>query len=211
MYVVLNVCDKMKMKIKNSEQTRLSLLEAGLLLFTENGYSATRIEDIAKEAGLTRGAFYWHFKNKQDIFTAIFKEAIYKVHTVLESAKDPSKSAIKNIERMLIVLFEQVMHDNEAQKYAYIFNAIEYTPKVKKIIIQIRKDMGNLIINSFKEVVDAGVESGVFKEKYANEVILKSVLTVMTGIGEHLLDDVCTASQEEIKQIVEIFICGIKK
>lgn len=49
------------------EATHRQLVEAGLHCYLENGFSATRIEDIVERAGFTRGAFYFHFKTKEDV------------------------------------------------------------------------------------------------------------------------------------------------
>lgn len=43
-------------------------------LFTEPGYAATSIEDVAERAGVTKGALYHHFRNKRDLFQAVFEE-----------------------------------------------------------------------------------------------------------------------------------------
>lgn len=49
------------------------ILEAALSCFSRKGYNATSVADITKEAGITKGGLYWHFKSKWDIFKAILK------------------------------------------------------------------------------------------------------------------------------------------
>jgi AcrR family transcriptional regulator len=56
--------------------TRQELLGAAREIFTREGFESTRIEDIAKKAGKTRGAFYDNFRDKEDVFFAIFEEDI---------------------------------------------------------------------------------------------------------------------------------------
>jgi TetR/AcrR family acrAB operon transcriptional repressor len=51
--------------------TRSSLLDAAERLFLAKGVSSTSLNDIALEAGTTRGAIYWHFKDKADLFNAM--------------------------------------------------------------------------------------------------------------------------------------------
>lgn len=53
--------------------TRRKLLQAAELLFARDGFEATRLEDIAAEAGYTRGAFYANFQSKEDIFFALLE------------------------------------------------------------------------------------------------------------------------------------------
>ncbi len=50
------------------------LIRVARELFADPGYSATSIEDITKKAGVTKGALYHHFRNKRDLFQAVFEE-----------------------------------------------------------------------------------------------------------------------------------------
>jgi len=54
-----------------SERTRSELLRAAELIFARDGFEASRIEDIATEAGRSRGAFYANFANKTEVFLAL--------------------------------------------------------------------------------------------------------------------------------------------
>ncbi len=49
---------------EEAQQTRSNLLNAALNVFYERGVSKVSLDEIAKTAGVTRGALYWHFKNK---------------------------------------------------------------------------------------------------------------------------------------------------
>jgi len=59
---------------QKSEATRRKLLEAALRIFARDGFEAARLEDIAKESGHTRGAFYANFDTKEDLFLALLEE-----------------------------------------------------------------------------------------------------------------------------------------
>lgn len=54
-------------------ETRKHLLDVAIILFSQHGVSATSLTDIAKAAGVSRGAIYWHFKNKSELFNEIWK------------------------------------------------------------------------------------------------------------------------------------------
>ncbi|MBV1775583.1 TetR/AcrR family transcriptional regulator [Burkholderiaceae bacterium DAT-1] len=55
------------------------ILDASLDLFAEKGFSATRMDDIAKRAGVTAGTLYRYFPNKEDIFKALVNDAFAPV------------------------------------------------------------------------------------------------------------------------------------
>ncbi len=54
-----------------AEATREAMLDAAEAVFLEQGVSGATLEQIARRAGLTRGAFYWHFKNKAELLLAM--------------------------------------------------------------------------------------------------------------------------------------------
>lgn len=54
-------------------ETRQHILDVALRLFSQQGVSSTSLAEIAKAAGVTRGAIYWHFKNKSDLFNEIWE------------------------------------------------------------------------------------------------------------------------------------------
>src|SRR5260370_17036998 len=62
------------LKAQQSAVTRKAILDACLKLFARHGFSTTSIDDIASAAGITKGAVYWHFENKAELFHAILEE-----------------------------------------------------------------------------------------------------------------------------------------
>ena len=54
-------------------ETRQHILDVAIRLFSQQGVSSTSLAQIAQAAGVTRGAIYWHFKNKSDLFNEIWE------------------------------------------------------------------------------------------------------------------------------------------
>jgi AcrR family transcriptional regulator len=61
------------------------LLAAALDLFVDRGYAATRLEDVARRAGVSKGTLYLYFENKQELFKAVVRENIVQVIGQAES------------------------------------------------------------------------------------------------------------------------------
>jgi len=57
-----------------TEQTRQDIIAAAREIFSQRGVSRSTLAHIAKQAGVTRGAIYWHFKNKPDLFFAMLEQ-----------------------------------------------------------------------------------------------------------------------------------------
>jgi AcrR family transcriptional regulator len=80
-------------KAAQSEATRTRLLAAARALFAEHGYAGVGTEEIVREAGVTRGALYHQFADKQALFRAVFEaveeEIIVRAGQQVAQAPDP--------------------------------------------------------------------------------------------------------------------------
>ncbi|MCB2017547.1 MAG: TetR family transcriptional regulator [Hydrogenophaga sp.] len=70
----------------DAEATRNALLDAAEQLFQARGVSGTSLQDIANAAGTTRGAIYWHFKDKADLFNAMMERVTLPLEETLACA-----------------------------------------------------------------------------------------------------------------------------
>ncbi|GIX24834.1 MAG: hypothetical protein KatS3mg122_2065 [Caldimonas sp.] len=92
---------------EEAEQTRRAILAAARRCFHAQGVSMTSLEDIAKEAGVTRGAVYWHFANKGELIDAMFDEVSIPFidrldYTLLLDPKADARNRLRNFLRQLI-------------------------------------------------------------------------------------------------------------
>jgi AcrR family transcriptional regulator len=68
---------KRKTNAEKTDSTRRALLTAGRKLFAKNGYGATSTESIVVKAKVTRGALYYHFKDKAELFAAVVEDLVH--------------------------------------------------------------------------------------------------------------------------------------
>jgi AcrR family transcriptional regulator len=93
---------------QRSEETRSHILEASVKLFSVNGYNKASVDDICEQAGVSKGAFYHHFKTKQDVFLALLDGWLQTIDQAIEAANDKPVPEI----------FEQI-----AGAFPYIFES----------------------------------------------------------------------------------------
>ena len=72
--------------------TRRQIIETAFLLFLKKGFKAVRLSDIERAAKITRGTFYYHFTNKEEVL----KEGLYSYYALLNSKRteEPKNSGI---------------------------------------------------------------------------------------------------------------------
>ncbi|MFP5329391.1 MAG: TetR/AcrR family transcriptional regulator [Alphaproteobacteria bacterium] len=82
---------------RNSEQTRSRLIQAGLRTILKSGYEAASLDAIAAEAGFTKGAVYWHFRSKQELFLEAVAAAVRSnLETAAALLGDPDPDRVRN-------------------------------------------------------------------------------------------------------------------
>ncbi|WKZ50600.1 MAG: TetR/AcrR family transcriptional regulator [Anaerolineales bacterium] len=72
---------------QRSEETRTRILEAAVKQFSINGYNAASVDNICEQAGVSKGAFYHHFKTKQDVFLALLDGWLQTFDQAIEASR----------------------------------------------------------------------------------------------------------------------------
>ncbi len=93
--------------------TRKKLLSVALAVFSNKGYSAATLEDIAHEAGVTRGAIYWHFKGKAELYNSIIREFSELGRRTTEQAIAEGGTFKEVLRKIFIRLLSSVEDDKE--------------------------------------------------------------------------------------------------
>jgi len=83
-----------------TEATRRKLLNSARRVFAREGFEAARIEDIAAGTGFTRGAFYAHFKSKEDVFFALLEQQVKEHVQNIRALLEPCSSVEERVEAM---------------------------------------------------------------------------------------------------------------
>ncbi|MCH7483842.1 MAG: helix-turn-helix transcriptional regulator [Chloroflexi bacterium] len=91
---------------RSREQTRRRLLDAALKIFAHNGFERATVDEIVREAGFSKGAFYVHFESKEDLFWEMLRQRIEARKETLRHALDPSIGIAENQRRILEAFFD---------------------------------------------------------------------------------------------------------
>lgn len=95
---------------RRKEARPQEIIDAALDVFTERGYAATRLEEIARRAGVSKGTLYLYFPNKEELFKAVVRSAIVPNLEVAERLlRDSSGPSIEILARLLQGIAGRVM------------------------------------------------------------------------------------------------------
>ncbi|MGK2913955.1 MAG: TetR family transcriptional regulator [Porticoccaceae bacterium] len=109
-------------------ETRNLLLDAAERVFLEQGVSRTTLADIAAAAGLTRGAIYWHFKNKIDLFEAMCERVRLPMESLAEAceSEDEPDPLTRIRDLAVIALTETVRNPRRRRVLSIILHKCEF-------------------------------------------------------------------------------------
>ena len=97
--------------------TRHQLLDAAECLFAEKGVSRTSLNDIALAAGASRGAIYWHFKNKADLFNAMMERTTLPMEQALQQVgHEPGQDPLAELRRSIADAMHRIAHDERTRR-----------------------------------------------------------------------------------------------
>jgi TetR/AcrR family acrAB operon transcriptional repressor len=96
---------------EEAARTREHLLRAALTVFRAQGYTTTTLDDIAAAAGVTRGAIYWHFGGKEELYTALVSEHLTRAYAVFERVLTERGTPITRLRGLMQRFLEYLEED----------------------------------------------------------------------------------------------------
>lgn len=123
-------------------ETRQHILDVAMRLFSQQGVSATSLAQIAQAAGVTRGAIYWHFKDKSDLFGEIWELSESSISD-LESeyrAKFPHDPLSVLREILVYILEATVVEERRRLMMEIIFHKCEFVGEMA-VVQQAQRDL----------------------------------------------------------------------
>ena len=96
---------------KEAEQTKESIFQAGIELLAKKGIHETSMSDIARAAGVTRGAIYWHFENKEALLREIHGRLQNFYQSLVDAVRNDSASLTESLNKTVRQLFKKYRKD----------------------------------------------------------------------------------------------------
>jgi AcrR family transcriptional regulator len=102
-----------------SDGSRADILEAAARCFTERGYYATSIDDVARSLGATKGRIYHHYPSKADLFADVFRVGMDMNHAAIESARALPGKALDRWRKLAFTHVVQMIVTRSFQKVVW--------------------------------------------------------------------------------------------
>lgn len=145
-----------------AEATRERLLDAAKKLVMSKGFAGTSIDDVLKETGLTKGAFFHHFKSKADLARELVKRyALNDLKLFQEFDRQSQQASDDPLEQVMIFLklFEVYISNSKDPApgcmYAvYTYESRQFDPDVLDFVSDTLRQWTSIYVRKFQDVLD---------------------------------------------------------
>src|SRR5512147_1100434 len=142
------------------ENGRRDLMDIAIDCFARYGYQATSIDRIAKAAGLTKGAIYYHFKDKEELLFAAVKNRVGQFERRVTSDLGAVKDAVAALRQVTDVCLEHATKSNHRRLIVTLM--VEALDTNARLSAQFRQMMHRF--RAFlRSVIEVGQTQGVFR------------------------------------------------
>lgn len=121
---------------EEAQATRAHILDTAERLFSERGVARTSLADIADAAGVTRGAIYWHFRNKGDLFTAMLDRVALPMEEMVARAADANTAdPLAALRACCVYVLRQAARDAQCRRvFEILAHKCEYVDDMHALV-----------------------------------------------------------------------------
>jgi TetR/AcrR family acrAB operon transcriptional repressor len=118
-----------------AQETRSRILDTAEQVFLAQGVSHTTLEDLAAAAGVTRGAIYWHFRNKADLFDAMLQRVTLPMEQLAARAGDNNANdPLASVRSCALNVLERLTSDPQCQRvFEICCHKVEYVDEMLQV------------------------------------------------------------------------------
>ncbi len=156
--------------VRQAEETRRRLLEAGAAAFARDGFHATKVAAIARAAGVANGTFYLHFERKEDI------------------ASELSQIAVTDLARRMSEVHEGTA-DPERANRAEVEALVEFVLANRSLVVALlstdeadRGGMADLLTSQREAEIRAGQAAGTYTGAVDPEIAARAEVSMLAGV-----------------------------
>lgn len=192
--------------------TRAAVLKAALAVFSAKGYAAATLDDVASAAKVTRGAIYWHFKSKADLYNTLVEELSARGASVVQQAAAEGGTFLDILRRIFVRLCAVIEDDREVRAVMELgLFKTGYAPELqagrKKQL-----EAGQAQLAGIAEAMKLGIAQGALRDDIDPLEMARAFIAFENGAIQLWLTSPKSFSlKESAEAFADILIAGLKK
>ncbi len=196
---------------QEAQATRCSILDAAEALFYRQGVARTSLQDIASAAGVTRGAIYWHFADKSDLFNAMMDRVVLPMEEASAGLDaDDGAPALPALRALLLDVLDRVSGEARLCRVVEIaFHKVEYVGELDAVRarrVQIRQSYRARLERALRRAQTRGE----VKRKLSAPQLAIGLHAVLDGLLRNwLLDPAAFDLRQTGAKVIDVHLAGM--
>jgi AcrR family transcriptional regulator len=193
------------LKAQQSEETREAILSASLKLFAKKGFTSTSVDDIGRAAGITKGAVYWHFKSKDELFSAILARIRERWQTTIFQPVSTRTGAEERLE----LLFDsyQTFFGEAPETCLFLQRVLleeheVFSPQVERVFRQTARFI--------EKILEQGKADGDFRNDLNSLLTAHQIIGALSGASQQSLVNRSLGLNQLITEVKESVLARIR-
>ena len=195
---------------RRKEDRPAEITEAALSAFAEKGYAATRVDDVAKRAGVSKGLLYLYFKTKEDLFKAVIRSFLSpRIDALIDNMENTDLSAEEFI-RGPFLGFAKAVPNSPVRVLVRLM--IAEGPKHPDLVAWYWENVLQRAIGALRKLIHRGVDNGEFRRTALDEFPQLLAAPVFMSVIWKILFDKHQALDTDrfIETYVDLLLDGIR-
>ena len=186
-------------------KTKRIIFKTAIKLFAEKGYENTGIEEITAVAGFAKGALYYHFDTKEDLFDLMLEEGSKLLNNSIELKFRHCDTPLDKIKAILMIEIKTIINYEDFITVV-INNTLGENSRTKKC----QKAVNNYV-DKIAEVINEGIEKGFFYEKNPEAIAYGIFGVTFSSLLYRLKQDRAVNAEQIYDGYIDTVVKGITK
>ena len=197
-----------KLKPETLEERKSQILQAALTCFARKGYHQTTMDDIVKEAGLSKGGVYWHFGSKKELFLVLFEAMIADTEVAVLNSLETNQSVREKLIdtlRMYSVLATADEFQSIMPLLIDVWAQNRRDPDVNQVTVALYHRFREPLV----QLIDAGIAAGEFKSVNA-QALANILFALYDGLMVQWMIDESAVDWDAVNDtVVQTWVAGL--
>lgn len=196
---------------EEAQATRDRLIDEAELVFHAKGVSRSSLAEIAENAGLTRGAIYWHFKDKADLFNAMMERATLPLENAMQLVgAEPGVDPLQTLRSALVNTWQRMLDDPQLRRvFEVAVHQVEYVEELRAVRER-HHAVREQCLMDFRRAIEVGAQLRGVALRVPAAVAARGLQSLTWGmIQDWLLDDTAFDLVPVGEASLQIYLTGL--
>ena len=195
---------------QEAQATRSHILDTAELVFEQRGVSGTSLHEIAKAAGVTRGAIYWHFEDKADLFNAMMERATMPLEEGGVCGFETNELTLAQMRDGFVAVLRQVVADPQMKRvFGIATHKVEYIGEMDAVRVR-HLNIRNGCLADVERTLKQAIKRGELSRRMPARAAAVGLHALLDGLLQNWMLDPTGFNLVKVgTQVIDAYLAGL--